>query len=178
MKRIHLVLLFILVAVIAAAAGMLTQQSVHKPKQTNQLGVVNSTRPDFSLADTEGNMRHIKEWDGKVVLLNFWASWCPPCRKELPDFVRLYDKYKDKGFVVVGVGIDKRQDLVDFMDQMGVEYPVMVAQTQGVALAQTYGDRLGALPYSVIIDRDGKIIETHINLLTYDQVEKAILPLL
>lgn len=175
MKRIHYLAIFIVVAVLAAAGGFLVQQSVDTPKAGSVIGM---QRPGFSLPDTEGKMRNIDEWKGKVILLNFWASWCPPCRKELPDFVRLYDKYKDRGFMVVGVGIDKRQDLVDFMDQMGVEYPVMVAQTEGIDLSQRYGDHLGALPYSVIIDRDGKIVETHVKSLSYDQVEQSILPLL
>ncbi|MBD3669545.1 MAG: TlpA family protein disulfide reductase [Gammaproteobacteria bacterium] len=170
MSKTKSTLIIILLAAVAAVGGFLAQQGLQQ-KPDNY-------RPDFSLPDTEGKMRNIAEWDGKVILLNFWASWCPPCREELPDFVRLYEDYKDKGFMVVGVGIDKRQDLVDFMNSMGVEYPVMVSETEGIRIAQAYGNKIGALPYSVIIDREGRIVESHISLLTYEDVEQSIKPLL
>lgn len=170
MTKTKTTLLIITLAIAAAVAGFLAQQYMNQKPENH--------RPAFELPDTEGRMRHIGEWDGQVILLNFWASWCPPCREELPDFVRLYEDYRDKGFMVVGVGIDKRQDLVDFMNTMGVEYPVMVSETEGINIAQAYGNNVGALPYSVIIDREGRIVETHISLLTYEDVARAIKPLL
>lgn len=170
MTKSKLGLLVLALALMAGGAGFFTQQYLQK-KAANQ-------RPDFSLPDMHGQTRHISEWDGKVILLNFWASWCPPCRKELPDFVRLYEDYGEQGFIVVGVGIDKKQDLSDFMDSVGVEYPVMISELEGIRISQAYGNRLGALPYSVIIDRDGQMVSSHTKLLTYEDVEGMIKPLL
>ena len=170
MKKIQLSLLVISITLLAGSAGFFSQQYFEQ-KAAKQ-------RPDFSLPDMNGKLRHISEWDGKVILLNFWASWCPPCREELPDFVQLYDDYADKGFVVVGVAIDKQQDIIDFMDSVGVEYPVMISETEGIRISQAYGNRLGALPYSVIIDRDGQMVSSHLKLLTYQDVEAMIQPLL
>jgi len=170
MTRSKLVLLFLFLSLLAGSAGFYTQQYL-QTKAAQQ-------RPDFSLPDMHDQLRHISEWDGKVILLNFWASWCPPCREELPDFVRLYENYGAQGFVVVGVAIDKKQDIADFMDSVGVEYPVMISELEGIRISQTYGNRLGALPYSVIINREGQIISSHTRLLTYADVEGMIRPLL
>ncbi|MDH5361066.1 MAG: TlpA family protein disulfide reductase [Gammaproteobacteria bacterium] len=170
MQKIKYGLLIISITLLAGTAGFYSQQYFEQ-KAANH-------RPDFSLPDMDGKLRHIKEWDGQVILLNFWASWCPPCREELPDFVQLYDDYGDRGFVVVGVAIDKQQDIADFMDSVGVEYPVMISESEGIRISQAYGNRLGALPYSVIIDRDGQMVSSHLKLLTYQDVEAMIQPLL
>lgn len=170
MTKFKAVLLGIAITLLAGTAGFYSQQYfAHKAA---------NHRPDFSLPDMNGKLRHISEWDGKVILLNFWASWCPPCRKELPDFVQLYDDYGSKGFIVVGVAIDKQQDIADFMDSVGVEYPVMISESEGIRISQAYGNRLGALPYTVLIDRDGQIVSSHLRLLTYKDVEAMIQPLL
>lgn len=170
MTKLKLGLLAITIALLAGTAGFYSQQYFDEKAAKH--------RPDFSLPDINDKLRHISEWDGKVILLNFWASWCPPCREELPDFVQLYDDYADKGFVIVGVAIDKKQDIVDFMDSVGVEYPVMISEREGIRISQAYGNRLGALPYTVIIDRKGQMVSSHLKLLTYKDVEAMIQPLL
>ncbi|MBD3609128.1 MAG: TlpA family protein disulfide reductase [Gammaproteobacteria bacterium] len=167
------VFFYTIIALLAVSTGFFSQQYL-----ASETSAASNYRPDFSLPDIDGKMRHINEWDGQVILLNFWASWCPPCRKELPDFVRLYEDYQDQGFVVVGVAIDNKQDIIDFIDPIGVEYPVLISELDGIKIAQLYGNRLSALPYTVIIDRKGNIVSSHIQLLNYNDVEKMIKPLL
>ncbi|MEJ2438362.1 MAG: TlpA disulfide reductase family protein, partial [Gammaproteobacteria bacterium] len=110
--------------------------------------------------------------------LNFWATWCPPCRHEIPGFIRMYKKFKDKGFVIVGVALDTRQNAIDFLDPMGINYPVLVGEKQGLDLTQQYGNAMGVLPYSVIIDRKGIIRDTVAHAMTEKQAEQLIQPLL
>jgi peroxiredoxin len=135
-------------------------------------------RPDFTLKDTQGKPRSISEWNGKVVLLNFWATWCPPCRKEMPDFVKLQETYGKRGFEVVGVAIDDPQAAQDFADQLGVTYPILAGSMDAVKVAQAYGDRFQALPYSVLIDRQGHIRLVHPGELTRAEIEPKIKALL
>ncbi|ORU89501.1 MAG: redoxin [Cycloclasticus sp. symbiont of Poecilosclerida sp. M] len=116
------------------------------------------TRPNFSLPDLERKVRHINEWDGKVIILNFWATWCPPCRKEIPEFVKLQDEYRNQGVQFIGVAIDNEQSVSQFAFEMDMNYPSLIAEIKGIGLAQQYGNRAGALPYSVIIDRHGQIV--------------------
>jgi peroxiredoxin len=162
--------LIVIVAIIASSAGFLLQHNIQQ-KQA-------SYRPDFALVDTEGNSRSIAEFDGKVILLNFWAAWCPPCKEEMPDFVRLQEDFAEQGFVVLGIAIDTLDNAQTFMDTVGVNYPVLMAEREGVKLAQQYGNRLGALPYTVIIDRRGHIVSSHIAKINYQQVAELIKPLL
>ena len=140
--------------------------------------MINQRRPDFTLLDTEGRPRHIREWDGKVVMINFWATWCPPCVREMPALLKLHETYKDKGFVVVGVAIDEKQNVIDFIDPMGIEYPVLIGDQEGIYITRDYGNRLGVLPYTVVIDRDGKIVYRHRNEISFSIAEQVILPLL
>lgn len=135
-------------------------------------------RPAFVLQDTEDQPRDVQEWDGKVIMINFWATWCPPCRREMPALMKLYENYRDQGFVIVGVALDEKQNVIDYIDPMGVEYPVLIGDQKGIALTQAYGNRLGVLPYTVVIDRQGRIVSRHRNEITYEQAERMIKPLL
>ena len=118
-------------------------------------------RVDFSLPDLDGQPRQLSEWDGDLVLLNFWATWCPPCKKEMPMFQERYEQHADQGFTIVAVAVDELDEARAFVDGFGIEFPVLIGQDDAIAVGREYGNRIGALPYTVIIDRDGFIRETH-----------------
>jgi thiol-disulfide isomerase/thioredoxin len=133
---------------------------------------------DFSFPDLDGESRNLKEWRGKVVLLNFWASWCPPCRKEVPAFITLQEKYAEKGFTIVGITLDSQQNAEVFADTMGINYPVLIATEGGTLLAEKYGNKVGTLPYTAIIDRQGRVVSTHRSEMTLQATEKLLVELL
>jgi peroxiredoxin len=118
-------------------------------------------RIDFTLPDLNGEARQLSEWDGDLVLLNFWATWCPPCKKEMPMFQDRYEQYADQGFTIVAVAVDELAETKAFIDTFGIEFPVLIGQDEAVAAGREYGNRIGALPYTVLIDRDGLVRETH-----------------
>ena len=128
------------------------------------------TRPDFSLQDLEGEVRHINEWDGQYIVLNFWATWCPPCRKEIPEFIALQKKYDPAGLQFIGVAIDDTEAVSQFAMEMGINYPNLIAESEGIELAKLYGNTYGALPFSVIINREGKIIGRQVGLLSKEKI--------
>ena len=179
-------LLFIVVLVIAGAAGfglqraLMDSNSQDLPIEIPQArpDAIGQPRPDFSLQDIEGEMRNVSEWDGKVLLVNFWATWCPPCKKEIPAFMALQDEYGDQGFQVLGIAVDDEQSVTDFADTTGMNYPVMAGEIAAAEIARQYGNRLNALPFSAFIDRDGKIVATKAGELTKAETEKIIQPLL
>jgi len=118
---------------------------------------VGSYRPEFSLPDQEGVIHKLSEWDGKVLVINFWATWCPPCRKETPAFVKLQEKYGKQGLQFIGVAIDEKDNVENFADTYGVNYPMLLGDLEAINVSKSYGNRFGALPYTVIVDRKGKI---------------------
>lgn len=140
--------------------------------------VVGKPRPAFTMTDVEGKPQSVDQWNGKVVLINFWATWCPPCRREIPAFIRLQEAYRDKGLVIVGIALDTQQAAIDYVDPMGINYPILVGEVEGISLTQVYGNELGALPYSVIVDRNGVIQETFLKEVSYEDAEKLITPYL
>ncbi len=135
-------------------------------------------RPDFSLPDLNGKLQSINNWNGKVIMVNFWASWCPPCRREIPGLMRLYKNYQKQGFVILGVALDDSQSVRNFVDPLGVDYPVLLGGKNGIKISNAYGNELGALPFTVIINREGHIIRAHPGELSYKQAEALIKPLL
>lgn len=119
--------------------------------------MVDHPAPEFSLPDIGGALHNSHEWEGKVVILNFWATWCPPCRKETPMFVELQEKYGATGLQFVGIAIDSADKVQDFMDTYGINYPMLIGDNDAIELVKKYGDRYGALPYTVIINRRQQI---------------------
>ncbi|MDH5394799.1 MAG: TlpA family protein disulfide reductase [Gammaproteobacteria bacterium] len=155
------------------------QQKLAKTQQaTADSTQVSNVRPLFKLKDIEDKTRDIKEWDGQVLMINFWATWCPPCRKEIPAFIKLQEKYADKGFKIIGIALDDKQAVIDFTDPMGINYPILLAAQDGMPLTTAYGNRLGVLPFTVIVDRHGNITNRHSSELTFEQAEALIKPLL
>ncbi|NIP73774.1 MAG: TlpA family protein disulfide reductase [Gammaproteobacteria bacterium] len=140
--------------------------------------VLNSQRPAFELADLSGRMRHIREWDGKVIVLNFWATWCPPCKREIPTLVELQDSYSAQGLQIIGVAIDQRQLVQEFSDYMGVNYPVLVGETDATEVTKQYGNLYGQLPFTAFIDREGRIVEVKRGEIKREEAERIIGPLL
>lgn len=139
-----------LIGVDAATASVLPAESA-TGGSTDQGKVA----PDFALKSTEGKMVKLSDYRGKVVILDFWATWCPPCRAEIPDFVSLYSQYRDKGFQMLGISLDEGglKDVVPFMKDHAMNYPVVLG-TQDVVSA--YGGIRG-IPTTFVIDKNGHV---------------------
>jgi thiol-disulfide isomerase/thioredoxin len=155
-------IIFIIAAVtIAGSSGFALQRYLNQPQiQTQPNPAIGYQRPEFAALDLNGEMRNIKEWDGKLIVLNFWATWCPPCLKEIPEFIELQETYGDQGFQIIGIAIDDEEAVREYVEKVGMNYPSLVVQDEGVMLAKRYGNGIGALPYTVIINRDGEISHT------------------
>jgi len=139
---------------------------------------LNQKAANFSLQDLDGNNHEFSEWEGKIRVLNFWATWCPPCRKETPMFVEMQEQLGDKGLQFIGVAIDEKQKVQDFMDTFGVNYPMLIGIDDAIEVAKQYGNRFGALPWTVVINRDGNIVHTQGGEMTRQKAESIIQPLL
>lgn len=159
-------LVFIVLAVAAAGAGYLIHQSLTDTAPLATKGkialvtpseVLRRPRPDFSLPNLQGERISIGRWDGDVVLVNFWATWCPPCRKEIPAFIEVLERYQDRGFQIVGVAIDDPESVKAFVDDLGARYPQLIGEMDAIEVSRQYGNRHGTLPFSVLIDREGMI---------------------
>lgn len=133
-------------------------------------------RPDFTLNDLGGKPRSIGEWDGQVVLLNFWAPWCKPCRAEMPILMRLQEDLGVRGLQVLGIAIDDPEPVRRFAAELGVNYPLLADLVPALSVQEAYGDT--RLPYSVLIDRQGVIVFRKAGEITRVEIETALQPLL
>jgi thiol-disulfide isomerase/thioredoxin len=130
---------------------------------------------DFVLKDEHNLPVKLAEYKGKVVIVNFWATWCGPCKVEIPDFVKLYAEYKDKGLVIVGVSVDdSAEQLQTFMREYKMNYPVVQMRPE---VEDAWGPFYG-YPTSFIVARDGSICTKHIGPASHDQFEAEIKSLL
>jgi peroxiredoxin len=132
---------------------------------------------DFTVKDMEGKTVSLASFKGKVILLDFWATWCPPCKAEIPGFVELQDQYGDKGLQVLGVSVDDPvEKLAPFAAEFKMNYPVLVGADRE-DLQDAYGPMWG-IPTTFLISRDGKICRKHSGLVGKDRYEADIKALL
>jgi len=126
-------------------------------------------RPEFALADLDGAVQSISKWDGKVLLVNFWATWCEPCRREIPLLDELQAEYGERGVQVIGVAIDDAAEVRSFLQSVPVSYPVLVGEQEAVDALAGFGAEMTVLPYTAFVRRDGKIEELHAGEIRRDQ---------
>ena len=138
--------------------------------------------PDIKLKDSADTLYVLSELRGNVVLINFWATWCGPCRQEIPDFVELYDKYHNQGFEILGISLsDSRDALANFSNVYNVSYPLLYGNNKEISeVTNAYGG-IPAVPWSFLVGIDGEIIATYpgailkkYDPLTYYSLEQAI----
>ena len=178
MRAKHIVMFLIFVAGFWGG-NVLYQYYADTPQANNAAqSMLQQKMNDFTLVDLDGASHNVHEWDGHVLVLNFWATWCPPCRKETPMFVELQEQYGAQGLQFVGIAIDNKDKVVDFMDTFGVNYPMLIGTDDAIQVTKDYGNRFSALPYTVIIDRNGVISHIQRGELTREVAEKAIKALL
>jgi len=132
--------------------------------------------PDFTLKDISGNERMLSDFSGKVVILDFWATWCPPCKAEIPHFVELYDAHKDEGLEIIGVSLDRNAEKVvgAFAEENKVNYTLLVGDNH---VTDLYGGIM-SIPTTFVIDRDGRITKRFVGYRDKEVFEEAIKELL
>ncbi len=136
--------------------------------------IIGQRRPAFSLPGMAGEQHAISEWDGDILAINFWATWCQPCKEEVPEFVELQEKYRDRGVTFIGVAIDEKAPVSKFMARYDMNYPVLIGEQAAIDAARAYGNRIGALPYTAFVDRDGKVVHVHRGRLPLEEADSIL----
>lgn len=168
------------IAVVAAVLLVMIWTGLRKSHQSGSGGqslhvakVKGAAAPDFTLTDVAtGKPVRLSDFKGKAVLLNFWATWCPPCKVEIPWFVDLQKQYGSEGLVVLGVAMDDAQqsEIAAFAENMGVNYPILLGTNE---VSDTYGG-VEALPTTFYIGRDGRIVDRVFGLRSHGEVEEDV----
>ena len=132
----------------------------------------------LSLPDAAGKEQSIGQWRGKVVVVNFWATWCAPCREEMPEFVRAQTEFGSRGLQFVGIAVDQADKVEQFARDLGLNYPTLIGGYGAVELSKTLGNRLAALPFTIVVDRQGRVVHTQLGPLKPDQLRAIVSKLL
>lgn len=127
------------------------------------------TLPDFTLTDRMGKPRSIRSWPGKSMVVNFWATWCAPCRREIPLLKELQAQYAGAGFQVVGVAVDFRDAVIEYAERMGIDYPLLIGEQDGLDAVNAFGVEVVGFPFTVFTDVQGRIVTLHLGELTRAQ---------
>ena len=150
-------------ALAALAAGIWLAQARYAPQRPAASAVAALWQLHFP--DERGREQALSQWRGQIVVLNFWASWCAPCREEIPDFVALRTQYRPKGVEFVGIAIDNQANVAQFLQHLPVDYPILIGEGGASSLTRQLGNPSGALPYTIVLDRDGHIVLSHLGRL-------------
>jgi thiol-disulfide isomerase/thioredoxin len=127
-----------------------------------------------SFPDTAGDTRRLTEWRGKALLVNFWATWCAPCREEIPLLNAAQQHNAAAGLQVLGIGIDSAENIGEFMRKVPIAYPVLVANAGGIELMRALGNRQGGLPFNVLLDRQGRLAGSKLGAYSSADLQSAI----
>lgn len=184
---------FVLVALVAGATGFVIYRQAIEPHLLEAASNLPSSQqiadspsdstasaleppvelPDFTLVDRDGTPRSIRSWPDKSLIVNFWATWCAPCRREIPLLKRIQDEHGHEGFQVVGIAVDFREDVLEYADEIGINYPLLIGEQEALDAARSFGLMSAALPFTVFTDSQARIVMSHLGEVT--EAESKIL---
>lgn len=158
--------------------GVLASRFVGEHQSRSVEGVHADRLWAAELPDLEGRRQTLAQWRGQVVVLNFWAPWCPPCRKEIPGFIRLQQRYGAQGLQFLGVALDRPEPVREYVQAEGINYPILLGGMAAAMLGQAAGNPQGGLPYTLILDRQGQPVISLLGAVSERRMEELIHPLL
>jgi thiol-disulfide isomerase/thioredoxin len=126
----------------------------------------------------DDKVQPFEQWRGKVLVVNFWATWCGPCREEIPGFVEFQERYRKAGVQFVGVAIDQKERVVPYVKEMGVNYPIVVGGMETLEFARQLGNKASVLPFTLVVDRAGKVSNAVTGIIRPEKLETLLKPLM
>ena len=184
MSRIFLMFCAALVALMAGAlfyaaripAEVAQQQAAAQPEQAAPEPTTPKvmTHPAFALPDLAGTNREFVEWDGKHRLLNFWATWCAPCRREIPMLNAFQEEHGDAGFQILGIAVDYIEQVVPFAEETEFKYPILIGQQDAMAVAESSGIEFIGMPFTMIVARDGELLSAYLGELHQSHLDDIV----
>ncbi len=175
---------WVLVFLLALAAGIgayyasrawLVPAPVEKPAMPTvpaaPAAVIPDRRPDVTLADRDGKLRSLSEWNGRPQVINFWATWCAPCRREIPMLNQLATDGAHPQIALIGIAIDFREDVLTYLEKTPIDYTVLIGEEDGLDAARAFGMESLGLPFTAFIDKQGRIVTMHLGELHRPQAD-------
>ena len=169
-----------IVAAVALAAGAAAGALLYRSRTPDPPAVAPATAPpsvlaeklpEVSLLDRDGVARGFDHWRGRSLIVNFWATWCAPCRREIPLLERLQSEHAAAGFQVIGLAVDYRDKVLAYADEMKISYPLLIGEQEALDAAQAFGVDVVGLPFTVFSDAQGRIIAAHVGELTAPEAD-------
>jgi thiol-disulfide isomerase/thioredoxin len=172
MKRSWIGAGLIAAGLLALIAGLLWRQAADGDTRAARLD--GATLLALSLPDVQGKDQPIAQWKGKVLVVNFWATWCEPCREEMPRFIKMQEELGANGLQFVGIAIDQPDKVRRFATEIQLNYPALIGGYGAIELSKSFGNQFGALPFTVVMDRAGRIVHTQLGPLKDVQLRSII----
>jgi peroxiredoxin len=148
------------------------------PRSPSATDLLGNLRPDFRLGSNQGEPVSVADFSGKTILINFWATWCGPCRQEMPMLMDLQRDYESAGLQVIGIALDDAQSVRRFVETYGISYPILVGSEDVFATSTAYGNDEGVLPYSVLVDKTGVVRWQHAGIIQREEISSLLSDLL
>ncbi len=180
-KRLVAIFLAVVLFTIGVATFLVQNRPQPIPLSSIQLQPVHdapaakvSDQLDFSLPDLDGNVRNLSDWDGKARLVNFWATWCAPCRREIPLLKSTQEAYAHNNLQIIGVAVDFLEPVQTYAEEAQFNYPVLVGQEDAMAAAEATGIEFIGMPFTMVVAPGGELLKTHIGEIVESHIETIV----
>lgn len=172
MKRLYHYAAYAFLGAFALGAGVWVAQQRYTPDDTAQAAHLAVWQTTFT--DLQGRPQSLSQWRNKMLVVNFWATWCAPCREEIPDLNAIRREYAAKNLEIVGIGIDNAAAMINYTRSVPIDYPIWVGENNALELSRALGNPAGALPYTVVFAPDGTILLRHLGRLPKNKLQAIL----